>query len=411
MNMQYLKDVELIFLWNLLNDKFQVDKNSQTYNKFKKTNNSLTCSLWDLLRFFNTNDMLESLSLFEQQLGMRNRITVEKNKIVPITFDYQGVSDYGSTHEIKDSMLENTNAALKRLPVALQQCQTITDLSSNWQIVEDLKTTLVSLMHITITITNFKQFKERIQTFFDEYIEAYENNQLHEPHISYYNKELNLKLLLQVLRKYENKGPNNIIVCGTDFSSTAHTLPVSESGVELYRPLETILLAKKKNYLAVKDLHKLIEADEKEKSKVPFPLLSWTVTIDCLKTPVEIELIEGSWLRFGNLAVREDTGHAVYKNNKHNFQKDLPGFKALVLFIKNPGKKFTRKELEEHCFADTSPNKNALKTKTENLIHKTIMENLGLNKPGADITIHGSGDTYQLIAVPVEKPELQPATA
>lgn len=410
MRIQYLNEVELIFLWSLANDKVQADTTSQANNKFQITNNSLTFRLWDLLTFFNINDLLKSLSFFERELSMENRITVEKDKIRPITFDYTGLSDYGSTHEFKDSMFENTNAALKRLPITLQQCKAIADLNSNKQIVEDLKTTLVTLMHIAITITNLKQFKERIQIFFTDYIKAYENNLLHIPCTNYYNKELNLKLLLQVLRKHENKGPNNIMLYGTDFSSIAYALPENERGIESYRPLETILLAREKNYLMVKDLHKLKEIDEKEKKKFPFPVLSWAVTVDCLKTPAEIEAIEGSWLRFGDLAVREDTGHAVYKNNKHNFPKDSPGFKALVLFIKNPGKKFTRQELEEKYYSDKSPNEKALKTRIDNLIHKTIMENLGLNEPGADITIHGSGDTYQLIAVPVEKPKLQPAT-
>ena len=392
--MQYLNEVELIFLWYV----------SKGY--YKPQNDCFYFDLDQLSEFwdFRLDKLLNFLVFMEENLGMKAVFQPDENKIqspkeimpnLPLSVEsVRELVDYKPGE--KESYFKWSELEKLKNCKTLKESISIKGLSPAARMFGNTGEPGLYKIIVYLKINSFSELIQTTKNFLDNYISLYESGQLYTENKSYYSKEMHQKLCLTLFELHGNEERNNIVIPGNEFSVFSGTISPLCKDFSKFRVLEHLISMEKKQYIKLNNLIKLKSPASKAAEKAPFKLVNWNVNIALLRTHEEIKSIEGSWLRFGDLAVREDTGHAVYKNNKHNFPKDSPGFKALVLFIKNLGKKFTRKELEELCFTDKSPNEKALKVRTENLIHKSIMENLGLNEPGAAITIHGSSDTYYL---------------
>lgn len=233
---------------------------------------------------------------------------------------------------------------------------------------------------LTVEISKNEESNKLIIDFLKTYLNHYENGDLFIPNKNMAKIDRHYDAYLQLIYKAQKAhGLKNIVL------SMENILDVRRNE---WRPIESVLLMENKGYIKIKSIGFYHQNT-----------YGLQTTIDLLKDYHEIKSLCENWLVLGNLSFRPNTGHAYNGDTSHHFQKGKAAYKALLMFINNPEKEFSLEDIEQEAFGDNSVNDNQRKNRINNLVNKSIIAPLGMNKPNSRVNILGSEGSFRLSAI------------
>ena len=387
----YLSNYELLFYIGLILNKF--------------TKNEFSSDLFNLnIQLFHSN-LDETLSFLKKfQEVSEAKITASLNTE---DIDKKGLRSTLTSLIGKEPTKKQMNA-FKKLISILKNIKIFNELLNQADLVtliSSLRISVAGIINISFELND--QTLNSIRSFLKEYLRNYQAGNLHSPIYSsktlrelYKDNIVNiisenehLKIFLKLFQNLNKIDSHSLKIDNSmiEVAAKKHLKKKNRFNPNEIRPIESLLLMQEKGYIEI------LECNIRElslKDRKP-----WAVKIKLLRTIKEITSLEKNWIRFGNLAVREDSGHVVNGNIRKHFKKDNPPFKALVRFIKNPEKRFAFREIECFSYGDKTPDKN-LEIRIKNLISKGIIDPLQMNKSFSRVNILGSDNAYFLTAIP-----------
>ncbi|MBI3590132.1 MAG: hypothetical protein HY094_01985 [Candidatus Melainabacteria bacterium] len=398
MEMQHLKELELIFLKFISLEKYKIVDNKLVFN-------------FDLLQPLiadNERDCVKSLSRIEKELGINitlaqdEKHVIVENKLIDNPFtstERSSIYTYNLFNILNSKSMSDTCNLIDTNDIFSPLSKGRRLIISNQQ------------SHILNLLLTFNDMSlKKVNDYLSGYIKQFENGNLRTIARNYYKKETHFELLMKVLSSYKDLEPKNLYIPGSTVYSYAQSIPTGKHDFFQYRPIEYIMLMEQKKHLVIKDItvYKKQEVNNIGNNKnsriqanfLP-PFIPWGITVDLLRTPEEIKSVEGYWTKYGPLALREDVMLARNGEVEHNFSLDQKAFKALQWFAVNPEQDIHSTRLEELIGEKgQSATEEQTHSRMNDFVSKRIRKPLKLNEPGSKVKIAGSDGTFKLIYTP-----------
>lgn len=190
-------------------------------------------------------------------------------------------------------------------------------------------------------INLYRNNKKILIEFINKYIKAFREDKLISD-TNFYNYELNLKKLLEILGKYYNKYGYEFNLSGCEERDL-----VKISIKKELRFYEMIFYLISEKHIKVTDCN-LFEMNKKRFLNIRLRL----------KNPIdEIKLIENSYLNYGDLSINNFNGLARYKTYEYTFRTYSRAYKVLIELIKCPEKKISIYNIYKSITEENEENK------------------------------------------------------
>jgi hypothetical protein len=241
--------------------------------------------------------------------------------------------------------------------------------------------------------------KKKISKFIEEYIIAFENNQL-IGESNYYSYEKHMEIVADKWHKsFKNFGKNITVLTKDEIKD------------KYFRPIELIMSLEGQGYVDIKKVFLDTQRIKEENDFFDIRLggdgyrdrflLGFNTYF--IKSPAEISDIHKYWISYGDLRANEQDGVAHYKNIRYPFKSTTgKAFKLLCFLIKNHGRYIPITEATK--FVEESEiklSKKVIKERIKGYI-KEIKENLQINKDkSASLDIKVTGENIILISNPL----------